>query len=158
MFNPYINNYNQNEMMKNLDSQINDLEKRKMQLSQMPIPQPITQNFQLAPTGSALKYADNIEAVQKEYVIGDTPYFTKDMTVLWVKSANGNIKTYELSEIIPKDEKDIQIELLKSEIEKLKKGINNDEQYYTNTSSTKNSTNSTRNDEPIRKTIEKNKS
>ena len=35
--------------------------------------------------------------------------------------AAGDIKTYELTEIIPKDDKDIQIELLQTQIEELRK-------------------------------------
>lgn len=156
--NPYIGNNNQNDLIKNLDNQISELEKRKLQLSQLQIPQqPITQNFQLAPTGSSLRYSNNIEEVQREYTPYETPFFSKDMSVLWVKKPNGEIKTYELTEIVPKDEKDIQIELLKSEIEELKKGNIEHEQHSTNAISTKDSTNTQRYDESTRKTIKKNK-
>ena len=84
----------------------------KQQIPQQPIPQAtnLTQNFQLAPTNrEVIKYASSMEEVQKDMVIGDTPYFSKDMSVVWVKNTKGEIKTYELNEIVPKDEKDLQI-------------------------------------------------
>ena len=43
------------------------------------------------------------------------------------KNTKGDIKTYELKEIVQKDEKDIQIEYLQAQIEELKKGMNKDE-------------------------------
>ena len=54
-------------------------------------------------------------------VVGDTPYFSKDMSVVWIKNTKGDIKTYELNEIVPKDNKDIKIEYLQAQIEELKK-------------------------------------
>ena len=66
-------------------------------------------------------------------VIGDTPYFSKDMSVVWIKNTKGEIKTYELAEIIPKDSKDFEIAYLKSQIEELKKEMRknepNDDEY-----------------------------
>jgi hypothetical protein len=44
------------------------------------------------------------------------------MSVLWLKKASGEVKTYELKEIIEKDEKDLQIELLRAKIEELERG------------------------------------
>jgi hypothetical protein len=44
---------------------------------------------------------------------------------LWVKGVNGNIKSYELKEIVKKDEKDIQIELLQAQINEMKGMIEN---------------------------------
>ena len=107
-----------------INSQIAELEKMKNQLQQ-PIQAPanLTQNFQIAPTNrEVIRYANSIEDVQRDLVIGDTPYFSKDMSIVWVKSTNGEIKAYELKEIIQKDEKDLQIELLQAQIENLKKG------------------------------------
>ena len=74
-------------------------------------------------------------------VVGDTPYFSKDMSVVWIKNTKGEIKTYELNEIVPKDNKDIQIEYLQAQIEELKKEMKKNE-----------STNVI--DEPITKSIE----
>ena len=149
--NPYV--YNQQNTLDNLDEQINRLQKLKTQMQQPMQPTNLTQNFQLAPTNrDVIKYASSIDEVQREMVIGDTPYFSKDMSVVWVKNTKGEIKTYELSEIIPKDEKDLQIELLQQQINELKGKIEN-EQHYTNVITTKDTTDTTRNDEPARTTI-----
>lgn len=112
--------FNQQANIDRINAQINELEKMKAQL---PIP-PITQNFQLTPINrEIIRYCNSIDEVQKEMVSGDTPYFSKDMSVVWIKNIKGEIKTYELSEIIPKDEKDIKIEYLQAQIEELKKEI-----------------------------------
>ena len=156
--NPYM--YTQQMDIDRLNQQINNLEKMKAQMQQ-PTQQPtnLTQNFQLAPnTRDVIRYATSIEEVQRDMVIGDTPYFSKDMSVVWIKNIKGEIKTYELNEIVPKDEKDMQIELLQSQIEELRKEVRNNEQSYTNVISTKNETNTTEYDEPIRKPIKSTKS
>lgn len=117
--------YNQQPTIDRINAQMVELEKMKEQL-QKPIPQPtnLTQNFQLAPTNrDAIRYANSMEDVQHESVSGDTPYFSKDMSVLWLKNAKGEIKTYELVEIVPKDDKDIKIEYLQAQIEELRRGL-----------------------------------
>lgn len=117
--------YNAQANLDRINAQITELEKLRNQLQQ-PVAQPtnLTQNFQLAPTNrDVIRYAASMEEVQKEMVIGETPYFSKDMSVVWIKNTKGEIKTYELNEIIPKDEKDIQIEYLQAQINELKKGI-----------------------------------
>lgn len=127
--NPYYNNINSQANIDRINSQINELQKIKEQMQQ-PTPQPtnLTQNFQLAPTNrDVIRYAGSMEEVQKDMVIGDTPYFSKDMSVVWIKNTKGEIKTYELNEIIPKDEKDIKIEYLQAQIEELKKGMKDSE-------------------------------
>lgn len=126
--------YNNQANLDRLNNQIAELEKLKMQMQQ-PMTQPtnLTQNFQLAPTNRDLiKYASSMEDVQKEMVVGDTPYFSKDMSVVWIKNTKGEIKTYELNEIIPKDAKDIQIELLQSQIEELRKEMKKYDEHITN--------------------------
>ena len=90
----------------------NEIERLKQMKSQVQQPAPITQNFQLAPTHSGMKYANTIDDVKKEIVYFDTPYFSKDMSVVWIKNAKGDIKAFELNEIVEKDDKDIQIEYL----------------------------------------------
>ena len=120
---PYMPNvYNPQANIDRINMQMAELEKMKEQL-QKPIQQsPITQNFQIAPTNrDVIRYAGSMEEVNRDMVIGDTPYFSKDMSVVWIKNAKGEIKTYELTEIIPKDNKDIQIEYLQAQIEELKK-------------------------------------
>ena len=128
--NPYqrnYNNFNQQNLYEQIDNEINNLQQMKERIKNNPVPQQqpsINQTFQLAPTNrEVIKYATSLEEVQKDVVVGDTPYFSKDMSVVWVKSVNGNIKTYELNEIIAKDEKDVKIEYLQAQIEELKKGM-----------------------------------
>ena len=157
--NPYMNNINSQQNLERINYQISELEKMKEQM-QRPIQQPtnLTQNFQLAPTRDVIKYANSIDEVQRDMVIGDTPYFSKDMSVVWIKNTKGDIKTYELNEIIPKDDKDIQIEMLQAQIDELRKGIEKNEQFITNDISTKVETNTSGNDETNGKSVENEKS
>lgn len=158
--NPYMNAYNPQMSIDKLNEQINNLEKMKTQLQQ-PQPQPtnLTQNFQLAPTNrDVIRYASSIEEVQRDMVIGDTPYFSKDMSVVWVKNLKGDIKTYELTEIVPKDEKDLQIELLQTQINELRREMRNNERINTNANTEQNATNSSTNDGAVGTTTKKSKS
>ena len=123
MYNPLAN-------IDKINAQINELEKMRNQIQQPPVQQPtnLTQNFQLAPTNrDVIRYAASIDEVQRDMVIGDTPYFSKDMSVVWIKNTKGEIKTYELNEIVAKDEKDIKIEFLMAQIEDLKKEMKKNE-------------------------------
>lgn len=146
---PYVNAYNPQASIDRINSQISELEKMREQLSHQNVQTPtnLTQNFQIAPsTNSAIRYANSIEEVQKDFVIGDTPYFSRDMSVLWIKNIKGEIKTYELNEIIEKDEKDIQIAFLEEQINELKGMINN-ESNVTNDGTEHDETSSTENAE-----------
>lgn len=120
-YNPYY--YNPQLSVDKIDKQIADLEKIKNQIKNPVQPTNLTQNFQIAPNREMMRYADSIEDVQKEPVYGATPFFSKDMSILWVKNAPNGIKVYELNEIVSKDEKDVKIELLQAQIEELKKGM-----------------------------------
>ena len=128
MYNAY---YNPQASVDRINSQIAELEKLKSQIPQQPIQQPtnLTQNFQLTSpvNNNQIRYANNIEEVKKDLVIGDTPYFSRDMSILWVKNTQGAIKTYELNELIEKDEKDVKIEFLIAQIEELKKGLRDEQ-------------------------------
>lgn len=158
--NPYLSAYNPQATVDKINAQINELERLKSQIPQNNQPQQVpnvTQNFQLAPQNhDVIKYASSMEEVQRDMVIGDTPYFSKDMSVVWIKNTKGEIKTYELNEIIPKDEKDLQIELLMSQISELKGMIAN-ERANANDATTEIPTNTTRDDEPIGEPIKKSK-
>ena len=127
--NPYMPNvYNSQPSVDRINAQINELENMKKQIQQ-PIQQPtnLTQNFQLAPTNnSVIRYADSMEDVEKNMVIGETPFFSNDMSVVWIKKINGEIKTYELNEIIKKDEKDLIIESLQIQLNEMKGKINDE--------------------------------
>ena len=118
------NTYTPQVSLDRINTQIAELEKMRNQMQQ---PTNLTQNFQIAPTNNVIKHAESMEEVQKNMVIGDTPFFSNDMSIVWIKSTNGEIKSYELKEIIQKDEKDIQIEYLQAQIEELKKEVNKDE-------------------------------
>ena len=121
MFN-YPNVFNHQPSVDKINAQISELERLKQQLQQPVQQPPITQNFQLAPTNT-IRYASSLDEVLKISVIGDTPFFSQDMSVLWVKNGSGDVKTYELKEIIKKDEKDLRIEFLQAQIEELKRGM-----------------------------------
>lgn len=132
--NPYINAYSPQQSIDRINNQIAELEKMRSQMQQ-PMTQPtnLTQNFQLAPTNrEAMRYANSMEEVQREMVAGDTPYFSKDMSIVWIKKTNGEIKTYELKEIVAKDEKDVQIAFLRAKIEELEEGMKKYDQHDAN--------------------------
>lgn len=148
--NPYMNyqqSFNQQNLNERIDNQIAQLQQMKEQMenSQQPA---INQTFQLAPTHSnGMRYANSLDEVSREMVYIDTPFFSKDMSVVWVKNNKNEIKTYELNEIIPKDDKDIRIEYLEAQIKELKKGIKTNEsnddinEPITNTNESKEPTN-----------------
>ena len=129
--NPYYNQQANIDRLTNINNQIAELERLRNQVqnqAQPQMPTSLTQNFQLAPTNSsAMKFANSIDEVQKDIVLADTPYFSKDMSVLWVKNPKGEIKSYELNEIVHKDEKDLKIDYLMAQIEELKKGMSSNE-------------------------------
>ena len=132
MFNPQFN-------IDRINNQILELEKMKTQLGNMQQVPIINQTFQQT-SPSVLKYADSIDDVNKEMVVGDTPYFSKDMSVVWIKSIKGDIKTYELKEVVLKDEKDLMIERLQLQIKEMmenaKSTSNNDVESTENEKST----------------------
>lgn len=120
MFN---NPFMQQQNLDRINDQIKQLENIRSQMQQPMQPTNLTQNFQLAPNKETMKFVNSIEDVQKETIYTTTPFFSRDMSILWVKNDSGDIKSYELKEIIKKDEKDLQIEFLKAQIEDLKKGM-----------------------------------
>lgn len=170
------NLYEQN-MTEQIDNQINQLVGMKNQLrnnanQHTQQPTAINQTFQLSPNGGGIKYANSIEDVSKETVFFDTPFFSKDFSILWVKNASGDIKAYELSEIVQKDEKDLQIEflqaqqeekdnkidLLQAQINDLRKEMRMNEQYNTNVIEPENETDATTIDGTIGTTTKSKKS
>ena len=154
---PY-NNVSQQNMYEQIDNQINQLQQMRDQIKNNNQQPAINQTFQLAPTNNhTMRYADTIDEVSKEIVYFDTPFFSKDMSVLWIKNIKGDIKTYELNEIIPKDSKDFEIDFLKSKIEELEGMIKNDAN-VTNVDAKQITTDTTKYDEPTRTTIKENKS
>jgi len=119
---PMYNNQFQFQELQNMrdriDSQLRSLQQNQVQ------PQPITQNFQLAPnpTNNELesKYANNINEVRNTFVTKTGIFVNKDYSVMWVKDINGNVRTFNTVEVVEMDEKDKEIFNLKKQIEEMK--------------------------------------
>ena len=142
MFNPY-NNQMYMQDLQNMRDRID----RQMQLANQNQPQttPITQNFQLAPNqNNGIKYVTSIEDVRKELVFADTLFINKELSQLWLKNASGDIKVYQLIEIVEKDPKDAKIEELEAKLDELLKEKENEQYVNENangTTASKKSTN-----------------
>lgn len=142
MYNPYSNQM----YMQDLQG-LRDRIDRQMQMANQNQPQttPITQNFQLAPNqNNGIKYVNSIDDVRKELVFADTLFVNKEYTQLWLKNASGEVKTYELKEIIELDEKDRKIADLEAKIDMLIKEKENEQYVSENvngTTSSKKTTN-----------------
>lgn len=127
--NPY---YTQQAYQQDLINMRDRLDKQ-IQQAQMPMQQPqqapITQNFQLAPNQNqnTIKYANTIDEVKKELVFNDTLFVNKEYTLLWLKNALGEVKTYKLEEVIEIDEKDQKINELMAKIEQLESEMKKNE-------------------------------
>lgn len=118
--------YNQN--IERINQQINDLERARNQM-QMQQPTNLTQNFQISPQQQGIKFVNGIDEVEKELVLNETMFLSKDYKQMFIKDIKGNVRTFELNEIIPKDSKDLMIEDLQNQINELKKEMIKDEQY-----------------------------
>ena len=157
--NPYMNyqqNYNQQSINDRIDNQIAQLQQMKEQMKHNQQPA-INQTFQLAPQQSGMRYANSLDNVNKEMVYADTPFFSKDMSVVWIKNNKNEIRTYELIEIVPKDAKDMQIEYLQAQIQELKGMIKNDAN-VSNDDTKQNATDTATNDGAVGTTTKKSKS
>ena len=124
MYGNYNNQYYMQElqgMKDRIDSQLRQYQQQN-QVQQQPAP--ITQNFQIAPTNNNNelegRYANNIDEVRNTFVMKTGVFVNKDFTSLWIKNTNGDIKTFELNEVIEQDPKDVEIQNLKNEIERMK--------------------------------------
>lgn len=113
-----------------------DMQMRQLQQYQPQQPTAINQTFQLAniPSQNELegKYAKDISDVKNTLTLKDTLFVDRDMKFLWLKRADGSIKSYTLSEVIELDEKDKQILSLQNEIEKLKEAMANEQSGFSN--------------------------
>lgn len=129
---PQTNNYD--EYIKYLEKEKERVEKSKEQyMSRYQQPTVINQTFQSSPNGVAgLKHINSIEDVEKELTVVETAFVTNDYTQLFIKNAKGEIRTFDMFEVIPKDEKDEIIEQLRSENNKLKGMIKNESTNATN--------------------------
>lgn len=147
--NPYINTYNQqpinnmqqvnnyDEYLKYLEKEKERIEKSKEQyINRFQQQQPtLNQTIQVTPTPSqsiALKHVKGIENVNSELVMFETPFVLDDYSTLFIKNAKGEVRTFAMEEIVPKDEKDKIIEQLRLENEELKGMISNESTNETN--------------------------
>lgn len=131
-YNPYMIQGNYMTELQNMrdriDNQIQQVAQQQQSMQQMPMQQPsINQTFQLSPTNgnNNFKIVNTIEDVQKEIVLADTYFLSKDNSQMWIKNTRGDIRTFTIEEIIPKDEKDLLIEDLQRQINELKGGKSN---------------------------------
>ena len=141
--NPYINTYNQQPMnnmqqINNYDDYLRYLEKEKERIekskeqyiNRFQQQQPtLNQTIQVTPTPSqsiALKHVKGVEDVNSELVMFETPFVLDDYSTLFIKNAKGEVRTFAMEEIVPKDEKDKIIEQLRLENEELKGMISNE--------------------------------
>ena len=127
-FNPYSGFYMQDlqNMKDRIDRTMQQYQQSQFQ-AQQPM-QPITQNFQIAPTQPSTeleaKYAASIDDVKNTFVIKTGIFTTRDFSTIWVKDVSGNIKTYKTEEVVELDEKDKQILEQNKTITSLQKEIN----------------------------------
>jgi len=129
---PYYSNnqFYAQELQSMRDRIDNQLRQFQQTQAQQQVPQPITQNFQLAPnpTNNELesKYVNSIDDVKNTFVMKTGLFITKDFNTLWIKNVNGDVKTFALNEIIEQDPKEIEIQNLKAELERMKGMISNE--------------------------------
>ena len=134
----YQNNQYYMQNMQDLQNMKERIDKQMQQMqqfnqnqiqNQQPIPQ-INQSFQLAPnpTNNELesKYVNNIDEVKGIFVMKTGVFLNKELNTLWIKNTNGDIRTFELNELVEIDPKDREIALLKQELEKMKEMISNE--------------------------------
>lgn len=136
---PYYQNnqyYMQNmqdlqNMKERIDKQMQQMQQfnQNQMQNQQPIPQ-INQSFQLAPNPNnnelESKYVNNVDEVKGIFVMKTGVFLDKDLNNLWIKNTNGDIRTFELNEVIETDPKDVEINNLKKELERMKEMISNE--------------------------------
>jgi len=135
--NPY-NPYNQSSVQMYKENLKNIMEQARgqlQQLDQMPMqqpmsPVPITQNFQISPQSNnpndlQSSYVNNIDEVRNIFMQKNGVFVNKDLSNMWFKNTEGKIRTFTITEIIEKDEKDIEIDNLKKENDNKNFEINN---------------------------------
>lgn len=118
-------------MREKIDRQMQQMQQlNQNQMQQQPTPTNLTQNFQLAPnpTNNELesKYANSIDEVRNTFVMKTGVFLNKELNTLWIKNTNGDIRTFELNELVEIDTKDREIAILKQELEKMKEMISNE--------------------------------
>ena len=118
-------------MKERIDKQMQQMQQfnQNQMQNQQPIPQ-INQSFQLAPNPNnnelESKYVNNIDEVKGIFVMKTGVFLNKELNTLWIKNTNGDIRTFELNELVEIDPKDREIAILKQELEKMKEMISNE--------------------------------
>lgn len=120
---PYMN---QSVYEQNLENIIQQANGQLQQLRNRPTPTNLTQNFQITPQNSTPNdlqsaYVSGVEEVKNIFMTKNGIFVDKGLTNLWFKNTEGNIRTFTLQEVVQKDEKDLEIEELKKQLENLKK-------------------------------------
>ena len=112
--------YNYMQDLQNMRDRIDN------QMRQLAQPQPITQNFQISNIGDLEgRYANDINEVKNTFVTKLGLFISKDYSTLWIKDVSGSIRTFKTEEVIELDEKDKQINELKTELERVKGELEN---------------------------------
>lgn len=128
VYNPYNPNYIMQEwqnMKDRIDRNMQNYQQAQNQFMQPQQQAPITQNFQIAPQNQnpnelQSSYVNNIDEVKNIFMTKNGIFVDRDLSTLYFKNTEGKIRTFSLSEVIEKDEKDIEIENLKKQIEEIK--------------------------------------
>lgn len=130
---PYASiNYMQElqNMRDRIDSQMRQYQQNQ---NQQQMPQPITQNFQIAPNPATneieSKFVNNIDEVKNTFVMKTGIFLTRDFSTLWVKDITGKVRTFSTEEVIEMDDKDKQIYELKKQLEEMKGMMINGTEY-----------------------------
>lgn len=115
-------NYEQN--LRNIIEQASG-QLQQLQNTQPMQQSPITQNFQITPQNSnpselQSAYVNNIDEVKNIFMTRNGIFVNKDLSTLWFKNTEGNIKTFSLIEIIEKDEKDKEIDSLRKQLDEMR--------------------------------------
>lgn len=118
-------------MREKIDRQMQQMQQfNQNQMQQQPTPTNLTQNFQLAPNPNnnelESKYVNNIDEVKGIFVMKTGVFLNKELNTLWIKNTNGDIRTFELNEVIVQDPKDVEINNLRQELQRMKEMISNE--------------------------------
>ena len=127
-YNPTYNPMARQNYEQNLKNIIEQASGQLQQLQQMQVPQPVptnlTQNFQIAPQSNPGElqsaYVNNVDEVRNIFMTKNGVFVNKELNTLWFKNTEGKIRTFSMIEIIEKDEKDIEIEDLRKQIDEMR--------------------------------------
>lgn len=132
-----FNNFGQEQYIRNLQNLKNETEQKlqqAMMMQQNPsVPPSINQTFQITPNNQNNindfdgKLVKNSDDVKNTLALKQTLFINENRDTLWIKDVSGAIKTYSLQEIVELDEKDVEINNLKKELQELKEMMKNEQ-------------------------------